>query len=509
MSVTQRPAPAARTAPWWKSTELSLIAAILVVLALIYVIAPGRLGLFNFGWYQTTTVRDDPPFFNAYNLRTLCHTISLHGVLAIGVAVVIIAGGIDLSIGSVVALSAVVAAQSMTSWIPEIRSAGPAATGLLVTLATSLSLWNFLRVSGGRGVRVLSFGAVPAGLLAGGIWIAGTPRDLGSIVMAIVASSSAIGLVYWLRRGADDRAGAVAAGLVWGIAVGVACARFGSGGMIAIAALVIATTSLALLIGLSMGLRRTAIIPAAWSAIALGWGLTSEGSGGDIGIGLFVAAVTLSLLLGMAIGVAHAFLINSFHLPPFIATLATMAGLRSLALILSGNRTITIFDEDVRVLGMNFWVTVLLFLAFTALLSTLMRWTVLGRHLYALGGSEPAARLSGLPTRQLKTIAYAISGLMAALGGLFFFGYTGQAVPTMGATYELYAITAAVVGGCSLSGGLGSIRGTVLGLVLIQIVIKGTGLVVRDLDPSQIEGLVLGVVVVIAVGFNQRFRVKH
>ena len=76
----------------------------------------------------------------------------------------------------------------------------------------------------------------------------------------------------------------------------------------------------------------------------------------------------------------------------------------------------------------------------------------------------------------------------------------------MGVAYELFAITAAVVGGCSLSGGVGSIRGTVLGLILIQVVIKGTGLVVQGIDPSQIEGLVLGTVVVLAVAFNQRFR---
>ena len=73
-------------------------------------------------------------------------------------------------------------------------------------------------------------------------------------------------------------------------------------------------------------------------------------------------------------------------------------------------------------------------------------------------------------------------------------------------TYELTAITAAVVGGCSLAGGVGSIRGTVLGLVLIQTVIKGTGIVVKGIDSTQIEGLVLGTVVVLAVGFNQRFR---
>jgi ribose/xylose/arabinose/galactoside ABC-type transport system permease subunit len=132
--------------------------------------------------------------------------------------------------------------------------------------------------------------------------------------------------------------------------------------------------------------------------------------------------------------------------------------------------------------------------------------TVLGRHLFALGGNETAARLSGLATRRLKAVAYGFSGLMAALGGVLFAGRSGQADPRLGVTYELYAITAAVVGGCSLSGGVGSIRGTVLGLLLIQIVIKGTAMIVRDIDSSQIEGLVLGTVVVLAVAFNQRFR---
>jgi ribose/xylose/arabinose/galactoside ABC-type transport system permease subunit len=145
-----------------------------------------------------------------------------------------------------------------------------------------------------------------------------------------------------------------------------------------------------------------------------------------------------------------------------------------------------------------------------------MGWTVLGRHLYALGGNEAAARLSGLPTRRLKAVAYGLSGMLSALGGVLFAGNTGKGLGTMGVAYELYAITAAVVGGCSLAGGVGSIRGTVLGLFLIQIVIKGTGMTVptlpfefvRGIDPSQIEGLVLGTVIVLAVAFNQRFRTR-
>jgi ribose/xylose/arabinose/galactoside ABC-type transport system permease subunit len=147
-----------------------------------------------------------------------------------------------------------------------------------------------------------------------------------------------------------------------------------------------------------------------------------------------------------------------------------------------------------------------LFATVATLASVMMGMTVLGRHLFAMGGNEMASRLSGLSVRRLKAIAYGLSGMLAALGGILFAGRSGQADPRLGVSYELYAITAAVVGGCSLSGGVGSIRGTVLGLFLIQIVIKGTATIVRFIDSSQIEGLVLGTVVVLAVAFNQRFR---
>ena len=217
--------------------------------------------------------------------------------------------------------------------------------------------------------------------------------------------------------------------------------------------------------------------------------------------------IGLTLLLGLSVGLLHALMINSFRLPPFIATLATMAGLRSLASILSKNSTINVRYESFRVLGNNAWWTLAIFAAVAVLVSLMMSTTVLGRHLFALGGNETAARLSGLPTRRLKAVAYGLSGMLAALGGILFTGRSGQADPRLGVTYELIAITAAVVGGCSLSGGVGSIRGAVLGLVLIQIVIKATGqLAPPGIDSTQVEGLGLGTVVVLAVGFNQRFR---
>ena len=109
--------------------------------------------------------------------------------------------------------------------------------------------------------------------------------------------------------------------------------------------------------------------------------------------------------------------------------------------------------------------TLSIFACVAVFMSILMGWTVLGRHLFALGGNETAARLSGLRTNRLKAVAYGLSGTLSALGGILFTGYSGQADSRLGMTYELTAITAAVVGGCSLSGGVGSIRGTVLGLL--------------------------------------------
>jgi ribose/xylose/arabinose/galactoside ABC-type transport system permease subunit len=235
-------------------------------------------------------------------------------------------------------------------------------------------------------------------------------------------------------------------------------------------------------------------------------GAVATGGGGTLSPGVVAAAYALTLLMGLLIGFLHAFLINQLRLPPFIATLATMAGLRSVAILVSENKSVTVPFHTFRVLGSDPWYTVPLFLAVAVATSVMMGWTVLGRHLYALGGNETAARLSGLRTMRLKTVAYGLSGMLAALAGILFAGKSGQGQATMGVAYELYAITAAVVGGCSLAGGVGSIRGTVLGLILIQIVIKGTGIVVTSVDSTQIEGLVLGTVVVLAVAFNQRVR---
>jgi ribose/xylose/arabinose/galactoside ABC-type transport system permease subunit len=246
-----------------------------------------------------------------------------------------------------------------------------------------------------------------------------------------------------------------------------------------------------------------------------------DGSTGEPSHLVVVASMAISLLLGLFVGLFHAFLINRFSLPPFIATLATMSGLRSLASILSENRAITLKSELFRKLGRSEVNTFVTFAVVAILVSLMMGCTVLGRHLFAMGGNEAAARLSGLKINRLKSFAYGLSGVLAALAGLLFAGRGGQASPQLGISYELFAITSAVVGGCSLAGGVGSIRGTVLGLILLQTLIRGTGLVVRKIDffvgkthvlielnSTQVEGLVLGTVIILAVAINQRLRPK-
>jgi ribose/xylose/arabinose/galactoside ABC-type transport system permease subunit len=258
--------------------------------------------------------------------------------------------------------------------------------------------------------------------------------------------------------------------------------------------------------GIDLSIGAVVALSSVVSAKLLTEWLRGGGSPGPPSVAIVAIAIGLTLLLGMTIGLVHAGMINGLRLPPFIATLATMAGLRSLATLLCQNKTINVSFDAFRALGKEAWISLSIFGCVAGFMSILMGCTVVGRHLFALGGNETAARLSGLRTKRLKAVAYAISGTLSALGGIMFTGLSGQADSRLGMTYELTAITAAVVGGCSLSGGVGSIRGTVLGLLLTQIVLKGTGFLRLGVDSTQIEGLVLGTVVLVAVAFNERFR---
>jgi len=232
-----------------------------------------------------------------------------------------------------------------------------------------------------------------------------------------------------------------------------------------------------------------------------------------VGAAVVAAGCAAGLGAGFIVGTLHAWLITAVRLPPFIATLATLVGLRSLAralatsttaaLLPTKNSQINVYDPAFKFVRDNVWIPVAVFglLAFVTWL--VLTRTVLGRHLHALGGNEQAARLAGIRTDAVKWFAYCCSAMTAALAGLFYVANESVAAPAIQARgHELNAIAAAVVGGCSLSGGVGTVPGTVLGTVFLRVVIDAVSKVIKT-EAEIYEGLIVGVVVVLAVTFSQ------
>jgi ribose/xylose/arabinose/galactoside ABC-type transport system permease subunit len=248
-----------------------------------------------------------------------------------------------------------------------------------------------------------------------------------------------------------------------------------------------------------------------------------EGNVGTLNISLAIAG---TLLVGFLVGSLHAWLITVIGLPPFVATLATLVGLRSLGRAMVENVTLSymggrstqiqIFDKSFRSLasmsagsstagsgGPTIWIPPLVFLALVAFFWVLMSRTVTGRHLYAMGGNEAAARLSGIRTDRLKWFAYCLGSLCSTIAGILYIGDQSVADPqTLGRGYELNAIAAAVVGGCSLQGGIGTIPGVVLGCLFLRVVMDGIAKIIKT-GADVYEGLIVGIVVVVAVAFSQ------
>jgi ribose/xylose/arabinose/galactoside ABC-type transport system permease subunit len=227
-----------------------------------------------------------------------------------------------------------------------------------------------------------------------------------------------------------------------------------------------------------------------------------------VGMPVMALAIAATLIVGFLIGSLHTWLITVVGLPPFVATLATLVGLRSLGRALvahynGGNSQIQIFDDQFRFLATSVWIPVVLFVVLAALVWVLMARTVVGRHIYALGGNENAARLSGIRTDGLKWLAYSLSAMLSAVAGILYICEVATADPEkLGKGYELNAIAAAVVGGCSLLGGAGTIPGTVLGVLFLRVVIDGVAKIIKR-SADIYEGLIVGIVVVVAVALTQ------
>jgi len=235
-------------------------------------------------------------------------------------------------------------------------------------------------------------------------------------------------------------------------------------------------------------------------------------SGEPLGMPVIVAAIVGTMAVGFFIGTLHAWLITKVGLPPFVATLASLVGLRSLGRAiteyLAHSTQIQIYDAQFRDLTKSVALQVALFILLAAAMWILLSRTVVGRHLYAIGGNEEAARLSGIHTDRLKWLAYSTAAMLSSLAGILYIGDQGVVDPqTLGRAYELNAIAAAVVGGCSLQGGVGTILGTVLGCLFLRLVIDGVAKMIHS-GADVYEGLIVGILVVLAVAFNELRRVR-
>jgi ribose transport system permease protein len=208
------------------------------------------------------------------------------------------------------------------------------------------------------------------------------------------------------------------------------------------------------------------------------------------------AAVALCGLVGLLSGV----MVTAFGMPPFIVTLATMSIARGLAQILSRGQSIYQVPEDFswlatgNSLGVPNEVVVMVVLYLIA--HFVMTRTTFGRWVYAVGGNREAARLSGVPVFAVLLLVYVLSGALAGVGGVMEASRLGSGSPLYGNMYELYVITAVVVGGTSLAGGEGKIFGTLIGALTIAVIRNGMNLMNIE---SYTQGVVMGVLILAAV----------
>lgn len=218
-------------------------------------------------------------------------------------------------------------------------------------------------------------------------------------------------------------------------------------------------------------------------------------------------AVLVGILIGFTLGAINGFIITKGKVAPFIATLATMTIYRGLTLVYTDGRPITNFTESTffnsigrgYVLGIPIPVIIMIIIFIISYF--ILRKTTFGKSVYAIGGNEEASRLSGIKVDRIKIIVYSISGALAALAGIILTSRLNSAQPTAGASYELDAIAAVVLGGTSLSGGKGRIFGTLVGALIIGVLNNGLNLLNVS---SFYQQVVKGGVILLAVLLDRK-----
>lgn len=228
----------------------------------------------------------------------------------------------------------------------------------------------------------------------------------------------------------------------------------------------------------------------------------------NLAIGMSIPmAIVVSLLASAAVGLINGIAIHDGKVPAFIATLGTMTAVRGLVMYISNGRMITGLPKEFKAfssadfLGLPAlaWTWIII----AAIAGLVMKYTKFGRNLYAIGSNPEAARLSGINIRLNMYFFYIVGAVLCGIAGLMLSTRLASGVPTAGQSYELDAIASVVIGGASMSGGVGTALGTVLGALIIQTIKNGGNLL--GIDPFIMQ-MVIGAIIVLAVFFDTFFK---
>jgi ribose transport system permease protein len=258
-------------------------------------------------------------------------------------------------------------------------------------------------------------------------------------------------------------------------------------------------TLVVLTAGIDLSVGSVLALTGAVAAGLLKEGLQFPGSNLFVGFTL-LGAVLAGLLIGSVLGLFNGWVITRFKVPPFVATLAMLTIARGLTFLWTKGFPISNLGPNFDFIGTGWFLGIPLPVWISAVIVAmavlLTGKTRLGRYIYAIGGNENAAKLSGISINKVKVAVYTMAGALAAVGGIIVTSRLDSAQPNAGGGYELDAIAAVVIGGTSLSGGRGSIMGTVLGAIIIGVL--NNGLVLLNVSPFW-QQVVKGSVILLAV----------
>jgi len=222
----------------------------------------------------------------------------------------------------------------------------------------------------------------------------------------------------------------------------------------------------------------------------------------EAGVGI-IPAILLTLVFGAIIGLINGTIIATTGMPPFIVTLSLMGSIRGVAYIITDGRSVASSNKTFTSMGNGYFlgipIPIYILAVVMIIVSIILYKTKFGRRMYAIGGNPTAAKYTGINIKGITIKVYIISAVLAALAGIILASRMFSGQPTAGQGYESDAIAAAVLGGTSFTGGIGTIGGTLIGALVIGVLSNGLNLLHI---PSYVQMVIKGIVIILAVGFD-------